>query len=82
MTRTFWLLVLYGARRLCPLLVHCPVPLIISPIANDSERECDATYVGESGVRHCDGFPGDSVGDCLLQIVSVRRGGRRLCAVV
>ena len=59
--RTFWLLVLYGARRLCPLLVYRAKFDFQALKSNSSAWGHDATYVGESGGRHCDGFPGSSV---------------------
>lgn len=57
-TRTFWLLVLYGARRLCAESVP-----IRHFIASRRDILIDATYVGESVGRHFDRFPGGSVGD-------------------
>lgn len=70
MTRTFWLLVLYGARRLCPVLAQILWPTKFPArchVLLESGRD-DATYVGESGGRHCDGFPGDSVGDICCSV--------------
>ena len=66
MMRTFWLLVLYGARRLCPKSQSSiPVFPLVFSIAGPSARDCGATYVGESVGRHRGRFPGESVGNCL-----------------
>jgi hypothetical protein len=76
MTRTFWLLVLYGARRLCPLSAFKPT-FSMSSMAISSARDCGATYVGESGGRHGERVPGKSVGDCLRGVSDLVRRWRR-----
>jgi hypothetical protein len=42
-------------------------------MAERAMRDFDATYVGESGGRHFDRVPGESVGDYLLRNVSEMR---------
>ena len=58
-TRTFWLAVLYGARRRYPMSV-LPTPFDFVRCSTFQARFRGGTYVGESGGCHFDGVPGRS----------------------